>query len=94
MNKTDLIDEVAKVTSTRKEAQAAVESVLDTITQALKNNDQVAVAGFGTFKVGKRKERTGTNPKTGEKIFIKAANVPKFVAGKAMKEALEDMPSD
>jgi nucleoid DNA-binding protein len=94
MNKTDLINEVAKVTSTRKEAQAAVESVLDTITQALRNNDQVVIIGFGTFKVSKRKERTGTNPKTGEKIFIKAANVPKFVAGKAMKDALEDISLD
>jgi DNA-binding protein HU-beta len=94
MNKTDLINEVAKVTSTRKEAQAAVESVLDTITQALRNNDQVAVAGFGTFKVSKRKERTGTNPKTGEKIFIKAANAPKFTAGKAMKDALEEISLD
>ena len=94
MNKTDLINEVAKVTSTRKEAQAAVDSVFDTITQALRNNDQVLVIGFGTFKVGKRKERMGRNPKTGDTIFIKAANVPKFVAGKAMKEALEDTFSD
>lgn len=91
MNKTDLIDEVAKVTSSKNEAQAAVESVLDIITQALRNNDQVTIVGFGTFKVSRRKERTGTNPKTGEKIFIKAANVPKFVAGKALKDALEDL---
>ena len=94
MNKADLIDEVAKVTGTRKEAQAAVDSVLDTIAQALKNNVQVSVVGFGTFKVSKRKERTGRNPKTGEKIFIKAANVPKFVAGKAMKDALEEPSLD
>jgi nucleoid DNA-binding protein len=94
MNKADLINEVAKVTSTRKEAQAAVDCVLDTIAQALRNNHRVVVIGFGTFKVSKRKERTGTNPKTGEKIFIRAANVPKFVAGKAMKDALEDASSD
>jgi len=94
MNKADLISEVAKATSTRKDAQAAIDCVLDTITKALGNNEQVAVAGFGTFKVSKRKERTGTNPKTGEKIFISAANVPKFVPGKAMKDALKDLSLD
>jgi len=94
MNKADLITEVAKATSTRKDAQAAVDCVLDTITQALRNKEQVAVIGFGTFKVSNRKARTGTNPKTGEKIFISAANVPKFVAGKALKDALEDLSLD
>jgi nucleoid DNA-binding protein len=94
MNKADLINEVAKVTSTRKDAQAAVDCVLDTITQALRNKEQVAVIGFGTFKVSNRKARTGTNPKTGEKIFINAANVPKFAPGKAMKDALQDLSLD
>jgi nucleoid DNA-binding protein len=94
MNKGDMVNEVAKVLGTKKEAQAAVDCVFDTIAQALRNNDQVVIAGFGTFKVGKRKERTGVNPKTGEKIFIRAANVPKFVAGKAMKDSLEEIPLD
>jgi len=90
MNKTDLVNEVAKVTGTKKEAQAAVDCVFDTITNTLKNNDQVTVVGFGTFKVNNRKARTGRNPKTGEAITIEARNVPKFVAGKALKDAVEE----
>ena len=85
MNKADLVNEVAKVVGTKKEAQAAVDCVFDTITNALKDKDQVAVVGFGTFKVSNRKARTGRKPKTGEEITIKARNVPKFVAGKALK---------
>ena len=68
MNKAGLVNEVAKVTGTKKEAQAAVDCVFDVITKALKNNDQVAVFGFGTFKVINRKATTGRNPKTGEAI--------------------------
>jgi nucleoid DNA-binding protein len=91
MNKGDLINEVANVLSTRKEAQAAVDCVFDTITNVLKNKDQVTVVGFGTFTVSNRKARTGRNLRTGEAIIIKASNVPKFVAGKALKEAVEDI---
>jgi nucleoid DNA-binding protein len=90
MNKADLVNEVAKVVSTRKEAEAAVDCVFGTIRNTLKDKDQVTVVGFGTFKVSNRKARTGRNPKTGEAIMIKASNVPKFVAGKALKDALEE----
>jgi nucleoid DNA-binding protein len=90
MNKADLINEVAKVVSTRKEAQAAVDCVFETIINALKGKDQVTVAGFGTFKVSNRKARTGRNPKTGEAIMIKARNVPKFMAAKALKDAVDE----
>jgi nucleoid DNA-binding protein len=90
MNKADLVNEVVKVTSTKKEAQAAVDCVFDSITKALKNRDQVSVVGFGTFKVNSRKARTGRNPMTGEEIAIKATNVPKFVAGKALKDAVDE----
>ena len=89
MNKGDLINEVAKVVSTKKEAQAVVDSVFDTITKALKKKDSVSLVGFGTFKVDKRKARTGRNPQTGEAIKIKAKNVPKFVPGKALKETVQ-----
>jgi DNA-binding protein HU-beta len=88
MNKGDLIQELAKVTCTKKEAEAAVDCVLSTITKALKKNETVTLVGFGTFKVGKRKARTGRNPKTGEAIKIKAKKVPKFVAGKGLKDAV------
>jgi nucleoid DNA-binding protein len=88
MNKADLVNEVAKVTSTKKEAQAAVDCVFATIKKALKKKDPVMLIGFGTFKVDKRKARKGRNPRTGEVIKIKAKRVPKFVPGKALKEAV------
>ncbi|MBN2061821.1 MAG: HU family DNA-binding protein [Deltaproteobacteria bacterium] len=89
MNKGDLINEVAKVTSTKKEAQAAVDCVLQTIAKSLKKKTAVTLVGFGTFKVDKRKARNGRNPQTGEVIKIKAKKVPKFVPGKALKDAVK-----
>jgi len=88
MNKGDLVNDVVKVVSTKKEAQAAVDCVFASITQALKKKGAVTLVGFGTFKVDKRKARTGRNPQTGEEIKIKAKNVPKFAAGKALKDAV------
>jgi nucleoid DNA-binding protein len=88
MNKGDLITEVAKIVNTKKEAQGAVDCIFDSITNALKKKDTVTLVGFGTFKVDKRKARKGRNPQTGEEIKIKAKNVPKFVAGKALKDAV------
>ena len=88
MNKGDLINEVAEVVSTKKEAQAAVDCVLASISNALKKGDTVSLLGFGSFKVVKRKARKGRNPKTGEEINIKASNAPKFTPGQALKEAV------
>ena len=88
MNKGDLVNEVAKVVSTKKEAQMAVDCVLSTITKALKKKNTVTLVGFGTFKVDKRKARKGRNPQTGEVIKIKAKQVPKFVPGKSLKDAV------
>jgi len=85
-----LVNEVAKVTGTKNEAQAAVDCVFDTIAKGLKGKEEVTVVGFGTFKVRNRKARTGRNPKTGEAITIKASNIPKFVAGKALKDGMEE----
>lgn len=89
MNKSDLINEVAKVVKTKKEAQAAVDCVFSAITQALKKDETVTVIGFGTFKVNKRKARKGRNPQTGREIEIKAKNVPRFIPGKALKDAVD-----
>jgi DNA-binding protein HU-beta len=89
MNKSDLINEVAKVVKTKKEAQAAVDCVFSAITQALKKEEPVTVLGFGTFKVNKRKARKGRNPQTGKEIEIKAKNVPRFIPGKALKDAVD-----
>jgi len=88
MNKGDLVNEVAKVVSTKKEAQAAVDCVFSTIAKALKKKDTVTLIGFGTFKVAQRKARKGRNPQTGEEITIKAKKGPRFVAGKALKDAV------
>jgi len=88
MNKRDIVNEVAKVVSTKKEAQAAVDCVFSTITNALKKNDTVTMIGFGTFKVAQRNARKGRNPGTGEEITIKAKKVPRFVPGKALKGAV------
>ena len=94
MNKTDLVNEVAKVTGTKKEAQAAADCFFDTIAEALKHKEQVTVVGFGTFKVANRKARTGRNPKTGEAITLEARNVPKFKPGKALMDSVEEIPED
>jgi len=89
MNKGDLINEVAKVVSTKKEAQEAVDCVLSSITKALKKGDTVTLIGFGAFKVAQRKARKGRNPQTGEEMDIKASKAPKFTPGKALKEAVK-----
>jgi DNA-binding protein HU-beta len=88
MNKADLVREVAKVVNTKKEAQAAVNCVFANIPKAMKKGAPVTIAGFGTFKVAKRKARNGRNPKTGEAIKIKASKAPKFVASKTLKDFL------
>jgi DNA-binding protein HU-beta len=88
MNKADLVNEVVKVVSNKTEAQAAVDCVLESIVRTLKNGDVVTLVGFGTFKVVKRKARTGRNPQTGAEIQISASNAPKFVPGKAFKDAV------
>jgi len=89
MNKADLVEAVAKVTSTKKVANEAVDCVIETITKALKKKDEVTLIGFGTFAVKKRKARTGRNPQTGAELKIKAKNVPVFKAGKALKDAVK-----
>ncbi|MBU4185879.1 MAG: HU family DNA-binding protein [Proteobacteria bacterium] len=89
MNKGDLVNEVARVVKTKKDAQAVVDRVLSSITKALANGDSVSLVGFGTFKVAERKARKGRNPQTGKEINIAASKVPKFVAGKALKEAVK-----
>lgn len=81
MNKGELVAEVAKKTGlTKKDAVCAVDATLDAIKKNVKKS--VTLIGFGTFKVVKRKARTGRNPRTGEKIKIPAKNVVKFKAGK------------
>ena len=88
MNKGDLVNDVATIVATKKEAQQVVDGVFEKIIGALKNNDAVQIAGFGSFKVTRRDARKGRNPQTGATIDIPARNVPKFVPGKALKDAV------
>lgn len=76
-------------TETKKQAQEAVEAVFETIVKSLSRGEEVAIAGFGTFRVAKRAARMGVNPKTGERIQIAASTKPKFRAGKLLKEAVK-----
>lgn len=90
MNKVELVEAVmtAAGLETKKQSEMAVEAVFDSIVKALSKGEEVAIAGFGTFKVAKRAARMGINPKTGEKIQIAAKTLPKFKAGKMFKEAV------
>ncbi len=89
MNKTELIDEIAKAADISKaSASRALEAVIESITTTLKHNDTVTLAGFGTFAVTARAARVGRNPRTREEIQIPASKVPKFKPGKALKDAL------
>ena len=88
MNKSELIVEMAKAMNSKKEAESALNSLLDSISAVLKKGEKLTLPGFGTFKVSKRKARTGRNPRTGEAIKIKAHKVPQFAAGKKLKDAV------
>lgn len=88
-NKVELVAAVQKSLGTSKaDAERAVNAVLDGIKTGVKKTKSVQLIGFGTFKVASRKARIGVNPKTGEKIKIKASKTVKFQAGKALKELL------
>ncbi|HNV56891.1 MAG TPA: HU family DNA-binding protein [Smithellaceae bacterium] len=89
MNRAELVEEVAKVTCTKKEADVAISAALAAIQKALKKGDSVTLVGFGTFSVSKRKARKGRNPQTGEAIKIAAKKVPVFKAGKGLKDAVK-----
>jgi len=89
MNKSELIEAVADSADLSKaSASRAVDAVLESITDALSEGDQVTLVGFGTFSVRDRAARTGRNPRTGESIEIPASKVPGFKPGKALKDAI------
>lgn len=90
MNKTELVAAVAtKAELSKKDAEAAVKAVIESVTEALADGEKVALVGFGTFDVKTRAARTGKNPRTGEAIEIPAAKVPSFKAGSALKDAVK-----
>ena len=89
MNKSELIEAMANTASlSKKDAEAALNAYTDVITEALKKGDKVTLVGFGTYETRKRAARTGKNPQTGEASKIKAAKVPAFKPGKALKDAV------
>jgi DNA-binding protein HU-beta len=91
MKKQDFVEVVMKAggIEVKKTAAAVVDSIFDTIAKTMSKGEEVAIAGFGTFKVSKRAAREGVNPRTGEKIHIAASIKPKFRAAKALKEAVQ-----
>jgi DNA-binding protein HU-beta len=89
MNKTELVDAIAKETGlSKKDSEKALKAFTDSVAKELKKKGKVQLVGFGTFEVAKRAARTGKNPQTGAAIKIPAATVPKFKAGKALKDAV------
>lgn len=88
MNKSELIDQIAASAEISKAAAGrALDATVEAVKATLKKGGMVTLVGFGTFHVGKRAARSGRNPRTGATIKIKAAKVPKFRAGKALKDA-------
>ena len=89
MNKSELVDAIAENSELSKaDSSKALDAVIKSVGDALKNNDQVTIVGFGTFLVRQRAARTGRNPQTGAEIQIAAANVPAFKPGKALKDTV------
>ena len=89
MNKTDLIEHIAKTADLSKAASSrALDAMITAVKTTLKKNGTVTLVGFGTFSVKERAARTGRNPKTGEELQIKASKVPSFKAGKGLKDSV------
>ena len=87
MTKQELINRIAKDANLSKaSAERALNAMTDNVAKCLRKKDKITLTGFGTFMVSKRRARTGRNPQTGAPINIRAANVPKFKAGKQLKE--------
>ena len=91
MNKTELVAAIAKKTElSKKDAEKALKAFTDVVAEELKKGEKVQVVGFGTFEVAERAAREGRNPHTGEPMPIAASKAPKFKAGKALKDAINE----
>jgi len=88
LKKADLVDALVDVVGKKSVAEQAVACVLNSLTEALTRGEAVTLVGFGTFKVSKRAARTGRNPQTGKAIKIKAKKIPRFTAGKKLKDSV------
>lgn len=90
MNRADLVTRVAKDAEiTKKQAEKALNSLVDSVQEALSKGDSVTLVGFGTFSVMSRAARKGRNPQTGREIFIPASKTPKFKPGKGLRQAIK-----
>ena len=91
MNKTELVAAMAEQTNlSKKDAEAALKAFIDVVTAEMKKGEKVQLVGFGTFEVSERAAREGRNPQTGETMTIAASKSPKFKAGKALKDAVNE----
>ena len=91
MNKTELVAAMAKDTQlAKKDVEAVLKSFIDVVSEELKKGEKVQLVGFGTFEVSKRAAREGRNPQTGETMQISASKAPKFKAGKALKDLINE----
>ena len=89
MNKGDLVEQIAQAAEISKSAaERAVDAMIGAVKTSLRKDEMVTLVGFGTFYAGQRQARTGRNPRTGAALDIKAARLPKFRAGKALKDAI------
>ncbi len=90
INKDALVTDIANASGlSKKDVETVIEAMQDSITKSLRNGDKITLTGFGTFRISARAAREGINPQTKEKIQIPAMKVPKFTAGKALKEAVK-----
>lgn len=90
MNKTEFIEAVAEQAGvSKKDTKSVIEAVMEVVTETLKNGNSIQLTGFGTFKSVYKEASTARNPKTGEVVSVPAKNVPKFVFGKTIKEAIK-----
>ena len=91
MNKTELIAAMAEQAGlSKKDAEKALKAFTDVVTEELKKGEKIQVVGFGTFEVSERAAREGRNPQTGEAMTIEASKTPKFKAGKALKDSINE----
>ena len=91
MNKTELVAAIAEQAElSKKDSEKALKAFIDVVTEELKKGEKIQLVGFGTFEVAERAAREGRNPLTGEKMQIKASKAPKFKAGKALKDAVNE----
>ena len=91
MNKTELVAAIAeKAELSKKDAEKALKAFTETVAETLQNGDKIQLVGFGTFEVSERAAREGRNPQSGEPMTIAASKAPKFKAGKALKDMINN----